>query len=263
MVMDEIGISFAGAGRVAGALCKKLFLSGFKIDLIVSESESGARKLSELCQASWSSELVYPESTNLIIVAVPDQKLKGVLSKIRCKSNTIIVHTAGSIGMDVFPEKLKFKGVFYPLQTFSKERQPDFSTLPFFIETSDLKISAILKNIAESIGGKVYFVDTEHRRLLHLSAVFACNFTNHMLTIGKEIAFKAGFSFDVLEPLIKETISKAMEIGPETVQTGPAVRGDQNTIEKHLDLLSFSPEMQVIYRDVTGSIIKHYKHKGA
>jgi predicted short-subunit dehydrogenase-like oxidoreductase (DUF2520 family) len=258
--MDEIRISFAGAGRVAGALCRKMFLSGLKIDLIVSESESSARKLSELCDASWSAELVYPNSTNLIIVAVPDQRLESVLSKIRCKSDTLIVHTAGTLGMDVFPEKFKSKGIFYPLQTFSKGRKPDFTGLPFFIEASDVKSSAVLKHLAESIGGKVYFCDTERRRMLHLSAVFACNFTNHMLAIGKEIAFKAGLSFEVLEPLIKETISKAIEIGPGSAQTGPAVRGDQNTIEKHLDLLSFSPELQKIYKVVTISIASLRSH---
>jgi len=257
--MDEIRISFAGAGRVAGALCKKLFLSGFKIDLIVSESESGSRILSELCEASYSTELVYPDSTNLIIVAVPDQRLESVLYNIRCKSGTLIVHTAGSSGLDVFPKKFKFKGVFYPLQTFSRGRQPDFTGLPFFLEASDVKSSEILRHITESIGGKAHFVDTEHRRMLHLSAVFACNFTNHMLAIGKEVAFIAGLSFGVLEPLIKETISKAIEIGPETAQTGPAVRDDQNTIGKHLDLLSFSPELQQIYKDVTKSIIKYNK----
>jgi len=116
-----------------------------------------------------------------------------------------------------------------------------------------------LENLAKSIGGKVYFIDTEHRRMLHLAAVFVCNFTNHMLTMGQEVALKAGFPFEALVPLINETILKAMDIGPENSQTGPAVRNDQNTIEKHLELLSFSSELQRIYSDMTRSIIKYYK----
>jgi predicted short-subunit dehydrogenase-like oxidoreductase (DUF2520 family) len=261
-MMDPLKISFAGAGRVAGALCRRMFLSGFKIDLIVSKSESGGRKLADLCEASWSTDLIFPDSTDVIIVAVPDQSLKSVLNNIKCKKDTLIVHTAGSIGIDIFSEKFNLKGIFYPLQTFSMGRQPDFNGLPFFLEASDKQSSAILKYLAESIGGRAHFVDTEHRRMLHLSAVFVCNFTNHMLTIGKEIALRAGLSFDVLEPLIKETISKAIEIGPATAQTGPAVRDDQNTIGKHLELLSFSPELQKIYNEITQSIIKHqYKDK--
>ena len=117
-----------------------------------------------------------------------------------------------------------------------------------------------MKLTAEKLGGRVYTVDADHRKLLHLAAVFACNFVNHMLTAGKEITARAGFSFDVLEPLIKETILKALADGPELSQTGPAVRNDRNTIEKHMDLLSFSPDLQLIYRELTRSIIEHYKN---
>jgi predicted short-subunit dehydrogenase-like oxidoreductase (DUF2520 family) len=257
--MDEIRISFAGAGRVAGALCRKMFQAGFKIDLIVSESEFSSRRLADFCEASWSTDLTFPDSSSVLIVAVPDKSLKSVLDNIICNPGTLVVHTAGSIGIDVFPEKFKFKGVFYPLQTFSYERQPDFKELPFFLEASDIRSYAILEDITESIGGNANFADAEHRRILHLSAVFACNFTNHMLTIGKEIAIKAGIPFNVLEPIIKETISKAIEIGPEIAQTGPAVRNDQNTIMKHMELLSFSPELQKLYSDMTDSIIKYHK----
>lgn len=257
--MIQYNISFAGAGRVAGALCKELYHAGFRIDLIVSESEKNGRLLADSCKASWSPDLIFPDSTDVIIVAVPDHRLKSVLDNIRCRPETLVAHTAGSIGLDVFPEKIKQKGIFYPLQTFSKERKVVFKDFPFLLESSDKKSSVILENMAGLIGGKVHFVDTEHRRMLHLAAVFVCNFTNHMLTAGKELAFNAGFPFEVLGPLVKETISKAMDTGPENSQTGPAVRNDQNTIEKHLELLSFSPELQRIYSEMTRSIIKYYK----
>ena len=258
-MMNTLKISFAGAGRVAGALCRKFFLSGFKMDLIVSQSKTSSKNLADLCESSWSTELIFPYSTNLLIVAVPDQRLKSVLDTIICGPDTLIVHTAGSIGIDVFPEKFTSKGVFYPLQTFSNERQPDFKGLPFFLEASDVKSSGLLKNLVESIGGIPNFATSEQRRILHVSAVFASNFTNHMLTISKELALKTGLNFNLLEPLIMETISKAIEIGPEAAQTGPAVRRDLNTIDRHLELLSFSPELQKIYRDMTQSIIEYYK----
>ena len=204
-------------------------------------------------------DLVFPDTTDVIFVAVPDHRLRSVLEKISCGAETLVAHTAGSIGIDVFPEFFKHKGIFYPLQTFSKERRVVFRDLPIFLESSDKQSDAILERITESIGGKAHFTDTEHRRMLHLAAVFVCNFTNHMLTAGKEIAIKAGFPFEVLYPLIIETYAKALDTGPENSQTGPAIRNDLNTIEKHLELLSFSPELKRIYNELTQSIIKHYK----
>jgi len=256
--MYQNSISFAGAGRVAVALCKELFNAGFKIDVIVSETEASGRSLADFCNALWSADLLFPDSTKVIIVAVPDHRLKNVLDKLKCSTGTLVVHTAGSFGLDVFPEHIRQKGVFYPLQTFSENSKISFPDLPFLLESSDDESSEILKNLTESIHGKVHFVDTEHRRMLHLAAVFACNFTNHMLTLGKAVVLKADFPFEILAPLIKETISKALESGPETSQTGPAVRHDQNTIEKHLELLSFSPGMQRIYNEMTISIIEYY-----
>jgi predicted short-subunit dehydrogenase-like oxidoreductase (DUF2520 family) len=254
-------ISFAGAGRVAGALCSRMFEKGYRIDLIVSESDIKGKQLADSCNAGWSSRLKFPDSTNIIIVAVPDHSLKSVLESIICTQETLVVHTAGSFGFEIFPENIGRKGIFYPLQTFSRNREIQFNGLPFLIESSDKESSDLLRNIAESIGGKVHFVDSERRRMIHLAAVFVSNFTNHMLTMGNEVALKAGFTSDILEPLIKETISKALDLGPENSQTGPAVRNDQNTIEKHLELLSFSPDMQRIYNEMTRSIIEYHKTK--
>ena len=258
--MNQLNISFAGAGRVAEALCKEIFNSGYSIDLIVSETQKNGRLLSDYCTASWSSELMFPESTDIVIVAVPDHRLKSVLDNLKCRTGTIVVHTAGSMGLDIFPDHIVNKGVFYPLQTFSKGRKVSFKDLPILIETIDNQSEKILASLAEAIGGKVHYVDTDHRRMLHLAAVFVCNFTNHMLTGGKEVIVKAGLPFEILIPLIMETISKAIDIGPENSQTGPAVRNDQNTIEKHLELLSFSPDLQETYREITRSIIKYYNN---
>lgn len=257
-MMYHNNISFAGAGRVADALCKELFHAGFRIDMVISETEPNGKLLADSCKAIWSSELLFPDSTRVIIVAVPDHSLKSVLDKLKCRPDTLVAHTAGSLGLDIFPEQIKQKGIFYPLQTFSKNRKVSFIDLPFLLESSDDESSEILKNLAESIGGIVHFVDTEQRRMLHLAAVFANNFTNHLLTEGKLVALKAGYPFEILVPLIKETISKAMEIGPENSQTGPAIRHDHNTIEKHLELLSFSTELQRIYNEMTRAIIEYY-----
>jgi predicted short-subunit dehydrogenase-like oxidoreductase (DUF2520 family) len=259
--MDQKSISFAGAGRVASALCKELFHAGFTIDLIVSESGKSAKLLADSCNAQWSAELAFPETTSAIIVAVPDIKLGKVAGSIKCSSETLVAHTAGSYSIDIFPEHILRKGVMYPLQTFSLNRKISFSGLPFLIESSDGDSFSFLREIVEAVSGKVYSFDQDQRRVLHLAAVFVNNFTNHLLTYGKEITGKADLPFELLSPLIRETIAKALETGPEISQTGPAVRNDRNTIEKHLELLSFSPGLQRIYTDLTESIIDYYKDK--
>ncbi|MBK7711542.1 MAG: DUF2520 domain-containing protein [Bacteroidales bacterium] len=251
-------ISFAGAGRVASALCRKIYKAGYKIDLVVSITENSGRSLADSCEALWSAIPEFPVSTDIIIVAVPDHALNKVLEDIKCRPGTLVVHTAGSFGLEVFPARYTAKGVFYPLQTFSIERKVEFTDLPLLIESSDLQSSALLEDLAASIGAKSWFVNTDQRIILHVAAVFICNFANHMLTRGKEVAEKAGVPFEIFYPLITETVSKAIDIGPEKAQTGPAVRNDRNTIEKHIELLSYSPELEKMYREITMSIINYY-----
>jgi predicted short-subunit dehydrogenase-like oxidoreductase (DUF2520 family) len=259
--VKEYRISFIGAGKVAGALCRQFFMSGFKIQQIVTRTEKVGQALAESCNASWSADFHFTGSEDVIIAAVTDDKLPEVLDRIICHENTIVAHTAGSLGLDIFPSRIRHTGVFYPLQTFSENRKIEFHDLPFFLEATDSFSAEILKHLTESIGGKVRFVDTEHRRLLHIAAVFVCNFVNHMLTAGKQLTEKAGFQFEVMEPLIKETILKAMESGPENAQTGPAYRFDNGTIKKHIDLLSFSPELQDVYKEITRSIKRFYNNR--
>jgi predicted short-subunit dehydrogenase-like oxidoreductase (DUF2520 family) len=256
--MIPYGISFIGAGKLAGALCMELYNAGYKIRTIISENGKSAAALAQKCKAKWSTELIIPEEIEFLIVAVPDHNLKLVLNEVVCSDDILIVHTAGSIGLDIFNERFKNTGVMYPLQTFSEGRKMIFKEIPFFIEASNPHTRLMLESIANQIGKSVYYTNSASRRMLHLAGVFVNNFTNLMLTEGKEIAVRAGFSFEELVPLLNETIKKAVEIGPENAQTGPAVRNDLNTIEKHLELLSFSPELRNLYREMSNSIIKRY-----
>jgi predicted short-subunit dehydrogenase-like oxidoreductase (DUF2520 family) len=257
--LEQLRISFVGAGRVSGNFCRQIFNAGCKIQKIVSRTEKSSRTLALLYNAVWSPDPDFADTSDIIITAVPDDSLKEVLSRIRCSDDTLVAHTAGSLGLEVFTANIKHKGVFYPLQTFSNDRKIEFTGLPFLLEASDSFTSGTLKRLGELMGGKVYFVDAERRRMLHVAAVFVCNFTNYMLTAGDQVIKKAGFPFEVLYPLINETILKAIEIGPVKSQTGPALRIDKGTIEKHIDLLSFSPELQRLYKEVTKSIIRFYK----
>jgi predicted short-subunit dehydrogenase-like oxidoreductase (DUF2520 family) len=223
----------------------------------VSRSELSGKALAYKCGAVWSDVLEFSENTDIIFVAVSDSNIAEVLEKLKCGKNTIVAHTAASFGLDVFPEKIKRKAVYYPLQTFSYDRKIDFNGLPVFIEASDEAISTVMTEVAKSVGSKLFFADAQSRKMLHLAAVFVCNFTNHLLVRGKEIAIKSGFSFEELKPLITETISKAFDNSPENSQTGPAERNDKITIAKHLEMLSFDNNLEKIYNDISTSII-HY-----
>jgi predicted short-subunit dehydrogenase-like oxidoreductase (DUF2520 family) len=257
--MHAFKIAFAGAGKVASALSGVLSEKGHTITRIVSPGKEKGMIAALSCGAEWSDKLTFSENSDLIIVAVPDHRLKEVLEGIRCAKTTMVAHTAGSFGLDVFPGSISRKGVFYPLQTFTQRRKIDFREVPLFTEAGDNETSAVLKSVGESLGCTVYSSDLEHRRLLHVAAVFVSNFTNYMLTSGKLITGKAGVPFEILKPLINETINKALAGDPVNSQTGPAVRYDLNTIEKHLELLSFSPELKKVYKEISGSIMNYYK----
>jgi predicted short-subunit dehydrogenase-like oxidoreductase (DUF2520 family) len=150
-------------------------------------------------------------------------------------------------------------GVFYPLQTFSKTREVDFNEIPVFIESNSLNNQKTLLQIANSISKSVSVINSEKRRMLHISAVFACNFVNYFYTIAAEILKSNDIPFDVLKPLILETARKVQEIAPEKAQTGPAVRFDENIIDAHLQELNDFDDYRQLYMSVSKRIFEHYK----
>ncbi len=253
-----MNIVIVGAGRVGSALSVALGKSGHKILKIISRSGEKAARLAAILECGYGNELVIPPESEVVIMSVNDDALYGVLKEINAPGSAIIAHTAGSVRMDVFGKEIVNHGVFYPLQTFTHGREYDFKTIPLFIEGNNDHSNNILKSLGLSVSEKVFYLSSEKRRYLHLAAVFSCNFVNHMYYAGKEISGQAGMEFNVLLPLLRETMEKASILGPERSQTGPAVRNDKKTIEKHLDLLSFSPDLQKIYQVITDSIIKKY-----
>lgn len=261
--VKEYKISFIGAGKVADTLCRQFFMSGCRICRIVSKTETNGAALASYCGASWSREYYFTDSEDIIIVAVSDSAVNDVLLRMKCDKSTVVVHTAGSLGLEVFPPALEHSGVFYPLQTFTRGRNIKFIGLPFFLEASDEYSCNLMTALADLLGAEVHYATSPERRVLHLAAVFGCNFVNHMFTAGKKITERAGLSFDVLKPLVIETVNKAFELGPENSQTGPAFRSDKETIKKHMDLLSFSPELREIYSEITDSIIRKYSKSGS
>jgi predicted short-subunit dehydrogenase-like oxidoreductase (DUF2520 family) len=145
-------------------------------------------------------------------------------------------------------------GVFYPLQSFTKEKAIDLSDVPFCIEASSTRVHEVLFSIARSLSSKVVVLDSEQRKVLHLAAVFANNFTNHMLFWAKTLLDAEGLDFNLLKPLTKETVEKAFFLMPELAQTGPARRGDYKTMKSHLDQIEANPELSKLYQELSKSI---------
>lgn len=198
------------------------------------------------------------EQPGIYIIAVSDDAILTV-SKQLTKSNELIVHTSGSVSMGTLPEGVR-RGIFYPLQTFSKGRKVNFKTIPICIEAEKREDLELLQKLAESISESVYEISSDQRKSLHLAAVFVNNFTNHLYQIGNEICEENGVSFDILKPLILETVEKMDMLSPIDAQTGPAKRNDEKTIERHMGQLKNKTNKEV-YQILTKSIKETYGEK--
>ena len=250
----ENGIVILGAGNVATHLSLALKNAGFKIKCIYSKTIQSAKELALKVDAHYTNDIDrIPVEADLYIIAVKDDVISAIVENLNMEYG-VVVHTAGSVSINVFEGRFKNFGVFYPLQTFSKKRHVDFSTIPVCIEASNKDLEKILISLAKQLTKTVELIDSEQRKVLHLAAVFACNFSNHMYAAASDILNSSGISFDLLKPLISETVQKAIDNDPLKAQTGPAVRNDQKVLTKHLEMLKDKPELQKIYRFVSQSI---------
>lgn len=188
---------------------------------------------------------------DLYFIAVSDDAVANVSAQLPFE-NRLIVHISGSVSIDDLDSKNR-KGVFYPLQTFTKNKRVDFSRVPICLESENGTDYEILKNVAESISNNVFKINSQQRKALHVSAVFVNNFTNHLYQIGSEICEENNVPFEILKPLILETANKVLSLSPSIAQTGPAKRNDSGTIETHLEFLS-NENHNIIYKILTQSI---------
>ena len=194
---------------------------------------------------------------DLYIIAVSDAVIAEIAAQLPFK-NRLVVHTAGSVSLNALDDNNR-KGVFYPLQTFSKNKEVDFRTIPICLESENATDYQLLDKVAKSISEKIFAINSEQRQALHVAAVFVNNFTNHLLVVAEDILKRNNLKFDFLKPLIMETILKIVEQSPSEVQTGPAVRGDVRTINAHLAMLEYMPEYRGIYKLMSESIVKSKK----
>ena len=250
-------ITIIGSGNVATHLAAAFKNAGHRIVQVYSRDMQNAALLAYHVGADAIDNFdhINPE-TDIFIISVKDDVIANVAEKL-ASHNALIAHTSGSTDIGVLQKFTPNAGVFYPLQTFSKTKEVDFLSVPLCIEGADEHITQTLTELARTVSNKVYQVSSTQRRVLHLSAVFACNFPNYLYDAARQLLEGSGMPFEMLRPLILETAVKVQSQAPKDAQTGPAVRGDENTMMAHLQMLNNEPALQEIYSLLSQAIIKN------
>lgn len=256
--MDRIkNIVLVGAGNVSTHLSKSLISKGFTIVQVVNRTERSGRRLASEIGASYTVSLdqVHPFA-DLYILAVSDSALPEVASRLTYLRG-IVVHTSGTVGMDVLQNTSPHTGVLYPLQTFRQQSKSSFHHIPFCVEGNSPEVEQRLVDLAETLSTNVQVINSEQRIILHLTAVFAGNFTNYLYTVAEDLLRQYDLPFQLIKPLIKQTAANIRHTDLFKLQTGPALREDMPTIEKHLKILENHKEYREIYDLISRQIIHH------
>ena len=246
-------IVLIGSGNVAFHLAKAFTEAQIPISQIFGRNTTELQKISEQFSIPFSTETL--ADADLYIISVSDSSIAEVSALIK-KENVLVAHTSGSVSREALSGNYR-KSVFYPLQTFSKSKNLDYSKIPFFIDAENENDEEILKNLASKISKNVMLANDEKRKYIHLTAVFACNFVNHLYARAKEISDSQGIPFDYFLPLIDETTQKIHELEPKLAQTGPAIRNDEKVLKLHESLLTDEEKLK-IYKTLNESIKKMY-----
>lgn len=255
-------ITIIGAGNVGHNFGLAFRQAGYLIHEIFSRTQSSALLLSQTLNCNFTTKLkTLSPKADLYILAVNDDAIEDVIDQIEVKDRPII-HTSGSTPIDIFKGKgFEKYGIFYPVQSFSKNETESLTPIPICVEGNDKKMEDLLISLASSVSGRVYSMDSEKRKALHVASVFANNFANQMFQIAHEILKEHQISFEIIRPLIAKTSSKIKNELPINTQTGPAMRKDEKLIKNHLTYLKQHPDYEELYHLVTKAIVKSHQKK--
>lgn len=250
-------IVLLGAGNVATHLAKALIKEGFNLCQIYSRSIESARELGIKTGIHYTTEIdeVYRQA-DIYIFSLSDSAIAGVAEKLTLENNPLLLHTAGSVSKDILSAFSKNYGVLYPLQTFSKQRELNFREVPLCYDANTRNNTQIVEQICKTLCDRTYYMEDEERRKLHLAAVFACNFSNYMYSLAEDILYKNNIDFEIIKPLIQETAAKINDLSPKKAQTGPAIRNDKSTMNKHKELLEDNSDLKKLYTFISNNILK-------
>lgn len=250
-----ISITIIGSGNVAHHLAKAISDSS-ELELVQMAMRNSSNAPSNIEPSKITTDFSDLKEADLYLIAVSDESIENVINLL-AQPDRLIAHTSGTSDLNVSAASYR-KGVFYPLQTFSKSKEVLFETVPICLEaTSDFDYH-LLEKVAGALSNSVYSISSEQRKSLHVAAVFVCNFVNHLYTQGEAICTDNNIDFSILKPLILETANKIMSVAPSEAQTGPAKRKDTLTINNHLHFLTDENQKE-IYKLLTQSIINHGK----
>ncbi|MFR9504392.1 MAG: DUF2520 domain-containing protein [Rikenellaceae bacterium] len=241
-----------GGGNLAEAVAMALAASS-KVELTQIYLRDAVRgeELTQLTQVPYATFEEPLSEADIYLLAVSDGAIAPLSSSLNFAQGAIVAHTAGSTSIEALDKRLR-RGVFYPMQTFTKGRRVHFETIPIFIEAFEQSVKEELGELASAISSSVMELDSEHRRRLHLAAVFACNFVNAMFIAAEEMVQSSQLPFEILKPLIEECCAKACSAeSPRDIQTGPAVRGDWATMERHTSMLCEQEQLKEIYNNIS------------
>jgi predicted short-subunit dehydrogenase-like oxidoreductase (DUF2520 family) len=255
-------ISLIGSGNVATHLGKGFSKAGLQIRSVYSRSFTHAERLAVQINSRAVDQIAdLDKSSDLFLICVSDDAILSILPKLKeiVPAQSILAHTSGSTASLPKEGTGAASGVLYPLQSFNKDRKLDLVNIPFLITADDPATLEKLTVLCAKITDHYQIISDEERLMLHVAAVFANNFGNHLFTIAEEISKQFNLEFDLLRPLIAETVARIEHALPSQVQTGPAIRNDLKTIDKHLKVLKNNPGYSAVYSLLTQSIIGHYQ----
>ncbi|MCC5931857.1 MAG: DUF2520 domain-containing protein [Cyclobacteriaceae bacterium] len=258
---DTYDISFIGSGNVAWHLAPALENAGHRVREVYSRNPHNAEALiGRLYSAEPNETLDFTDSpSSVYIISINDDAIQQIAREIVLPDDAVILHTSGSTALDVLSYTASDNiGVLYPLQTFSKKRKMDMAQVPLLIEAGNKDTLKIIGHMARSVSKNVYEVKSKDRMIAHISAVFVCNFTNYLYSVGDDLLQTCGLDFDILKPLIAETVHKAFELGPYAAQTGPAKRADMKILDQHMDFLGDTSSAQV-YKLISQLILNEHQ----
>ena len=247
-------IVIIGSGNVAYHLAKAFTQNNIKVSQIFGRNEVELNKISEELNIPYSTKEL--ADADLYLISVSDSAVEQVSDLIRTEK-ALVAHTSGSLPIETLKGNYR-KASFYPLQTFSKTKNLEYSKIPFFIEAENQIDEKSLFELASLISDNVETSDYEKRKYIHLTAVFACNFVNHLFARAKEISDSQDLDFNYFIPLIDETVEKIHHLEPKSAQTGPAVRGDERILKLHEELITNDEHLK-IYNTMNESIQKMYQ----
>ena len=240
-------IYLIGAGNLGTRLGIALQKSGNQIVGVYSKTLSSAQQLGELLHCTYTNEISsVSNEADIYILSLKDDVLYGDI-QLNIPGNKIILHTSGSVEMEVLSKYSYNYGVFYPLFTFTKEKDVHWKDIPVCLESSNDHVQEIIAELAQGLSPHVYQINSAQRASLHFAAVWVNNFTNHLLSIAEDVCKKENIPFAILEPIAIETVRKAFSMGAFSAQTGPAMRSDRKTLEKHLKLIGDDEMLSTLY----------------